>query len=195
MTLPTCYSWSPVGIRQRVAYEAPQGRRVNAIGAYFTHGPQAGHFVYRTWANLPKGKSAESVGLTSEEVGPIDASRLVAFLWQIAGRPTVFCSGWKRSRPLVIVMDNYAVHKSQVLKEAQADLLSADIHLLYLPSYCPELSAIEPVWRDVKHRQMPIRSFSDVKALKEAVESGLCRKAEALRQPLHKTTNLMHRAA
>src|SRR5262245_57342089 len=33
-TLPTSYSWYPVGERLKVPYEAPQGRRVNALGLY-----------------------------------------------------------------------------------------------------------------------------------------------------------------
>ena len=78
-------------------YQAPQGRRVNAVGAYFTHGPQAGRFEHRSWAVLPKARAkrprttpeerAAAQGLTVEEVGPIDAERLVAFLWQVAGCP------------------------------------------------------------------------------------------------------------
>jgi hypothetical protein len=42
LTLPTTYRWYPQGQRLRVPSPAPQGRRVNVIGAYFTHGPEAG---------------------------------------------------------------------------------------------------------------------------------------------------------
>ncbi len=42
LTLPTTYTWYLRGERLRVPYQAPQGRRVNVLGAYFTHGPQAG---------------------------------------------------------------------------------------------------------------------------------------------------------
>lgn len=62
MTLPTSYSWSPVGEPVRVDYEAPQGRRVNGIGAYFTHGPEAGSFFHETYVRfpLPKGLRPEA---------------------------------------------------------------------------------------------------------------------------------------
>src|SRR5918997_5248879 len=110
-TLPMGYSWFPVGPRLTVAYEAPQGRRVNAIGAYFTHGPEAGRFDYHTWAVLPKSRAkqprkapaerAAAHGLSVEEVGPIDAERVVTFLWQVAGRPQDAATAWKRGRPLV----------------------------------------------------------------------------------------------
>ena len=59
MTLPTAYSWFPIGQRLQVPYEAPQGRRVNAIGAHFSHGPHAGHFVHQTWAGLPKSRAKQ----------------------------------------------------------------------------------------------------------------------------------------
>ena len=42
MTLPTNYSWSAVGERVIIPYEASQGRRVNGIGAYCRAGPEAG---------------------------------------------------------------------------------------------------------------------------------------------------------
>ena len=53
-TLPTSYSWSRVGERLTVPYEAPQGRRVNVIGADFTHGPLAGRFETARYVRLPE---------------------------------------------------------------------------------------------------------------------------------------------
>src|SRR5918912_2432849 len=38
---------------------------------------------------------ATAQGLTAEEVGPIDAERFVAFLWQVAGRPAEATSDWQ----------------------------------------------------------------------------------------------------
>src|SRR5687767_3133449 len=126
MTLPTSYSWSLQGMRLRVPYQAPHGRRVNAIGAYFTHGPQAGRFDHHTWAVLPKSRAkqprktpqvrAAAHGLTVEEVGPIDAERVVTFLWQVAGRPAAAAAEWHRERPLMVALDNYAVHTSQTVE-------------------------------------------------------------------------------
>ena len=205
MTLPVCYSWFPIGERLCIPYEAPQGRRVNAIGAYFSHGPLAGHFAYQTWASLPpharaaKRKTAEQVahdyGLTCAEIGPIDAARLLAFVWHIAGRPHDAPQDWKRERPLMIVLDNYSVHKSQTIQDATADLEAADIYLVYLPSYSPELSKIEPVWNDVKHHYMPTRSYQEVKDLKQGTDDALARKAEQLRQLHSGTTNFQRMAA
>ena len=102
---------------------------MNVIGAYFTHGPEAGRLAYRSWAVLPKCRArtprttpeqrAAAHGLTVEEVGPIDAERLVAFLWQVAGRPADAPPTWRRALPLVVALDNYSVHTSQTVRAAQ----------------------------------------------------------------------------
>ncbi len=202
MTLPTTCSWFPIGQRLRVPYHAPQGRRVNAIGAHFTHGPAAGRLAYQTWAALPKRRAkkqrkslyelAAAHDLDADAVGPINSERVLAFIWCVAGRPHDASAEWKRARPLMIVLDNYAVHKSQTIGAAQPALIAADVHLIYLPSYCPELSAMESVWNDVKQHHMPIRSFERVVELKRAVDAALAHKAQQLRQAYAKTTNFAH---
>jgi putative transposase len=205
LTLPTTYSWCPQGQRLRVPYQAPQGRRVNVIGAYFTHGPDAGRLEYHSWAMLPKSRAqkprttpeerAAAHGLTVDALGPIDAERLVAFLWQVAGRPADAAPTWRRVRPLVIALDNYSVHTSQTVVAAQPRLAAANVELVYLARYCPEQSGIEPVWNDVKQHQIPIRSFAQVADLKHAVDDALARKAQQLQHAHGKSTNIQRLAA
>jgi len=186
-----------------VAYEANQGRRVNGIGAYFSDGPQAGQLDDALYLGLPKSRAKKTKGqivcmppgVLPEQVGPIDGERLVAFVWKIAGRPRVCLDGWKRVRPLYIWMDNYSVHVGQVFQEALASLAAADIHIRSLPGYCPELSEIEPIWQDVKYRQMTQRSFNDVLLLRDAVQAALERKADRLKAARQVTTNLLRVAA
>ncbi len=200
MTLPPCRSWFPEGERLKVAYEAPQGRRVNTIGAHFTHGPEAGRFEAQSWACLPKSRAkkqrktaaqvAAAHGLREEEVGPIDSARLVTFIWRAAGRGSEAPAGWKRARPLMVVLDNYSVHKSQVVEAAVVQLAAAEVHLVYLPAYSPELSRIEPDWNDIKQHHLPVRSFEQVAELKRAVDDALARRAAQLQQAHAKTTGL-----
>jgi hypothetical protein len=59
-----------------------------------------------------------------------------------------------------------------------------------LPAYSPKLSKIEPIWNDIKHHQIPIRSYTQLGDLKRAVEAALARKAGLLRVKATKTTNL-----
>ena len=198
--MPTTYSWYLQGARLTVPYEAPQGRRVNVIGAYFTHGPEAGRLVSQSWAVLPKCRAkrprttpaqrAAAHGLRLDEVGPIDAARLVAFLWQVAGRPADASAAWQRARPLVVALDNYAVHTSATLTAAVPALRAAKVELVYLARYCPEQSRIEPIWNDVKQHYLPTRSFARVADLKQAVDTALAHKAAALCRKSEKSTNV-----
>ncbi len=200
MTLPTNSSWFLQGARLTVPYQAPHGRRVNAIGAYFTHGPDAGRLAYQSWAVLPNSRAkqprkppqerAAAHGLTVNEVGPIDAARVLAFLWQVAGRPADAPAAWQRERPLMIALDNYAVHTSQTIQAACPQLAAAEVHLVYLARYCPEQSGIEPVWNDIKQHQLPTRSFERVADLKQAVDQALAHKATHLLLRSEKSMNV-----
>lgn len=204
MTLPTNYSWYPKGERLLIPYEAPQGRRVNAIGAYISHGVQAGQFTFATYAALPASRAkqprplaeqAAAHGLRAEEVGPIDRERFLQFVWMFAGRPAVYSVDWQRERPLAIWLDNYSVQKSERVQAELPALERAGITLHYLPSYSPELSKIEPIWQDVKHQDMRERSQTEVRALKQATEAALAKKAADLLAAHVKTTDLLRRAA
>jgi hypothetical protein len=173
-----------------VPYEAPKGRRVNGIGAYCTHGVEAGRFLYELCASLPKStakkqrktleEQAAKHDLRVEQVGTIEGERFVRFVWKVAGRPALYREGWQRERPLVIVVDNYSVHTCERVQDEQAAFAAAGITLFYLPSYSPELSGIEPVWHDVKYHEMTQRSFEILGALFRAVEEALARKARDL---------------
>ena len=188
MTLPAAYSWSPVGQTVIVPFEANAGRRLNVIGGYFSHGPQAGELLTETYLGLPKSRAKKTrgevlslpEGVSRDEVGPIDGHRLVAFLWRLAGRPSVCAPDWKRIRPLHVWLDNYSVHSSQPVKEALAEMQAADVHLHYLPTYSPEMSKIEPIWNDVKYHEMTNRSFTDILALRAAAHAAFERKAVKL---------------
>ena len=94
----------------------------------------------------------------------------------------------------MVVLDNYSVHTSKAVGDEEARLEAADVHLVSLPSYSPELSRIEPDWNDVKQHQLPVRSFERVAELKQAVDEALARKAHQLRQASAKTTSLRQAA-
>jgi transposase-like protein len=67
--LPTTYSWFPQGQRLRVPYQAPQGRRVNAVGAYFTHGPDAAKRFFQQ-ARTVVGHAPEKVTTDGHDAYP-----------------------------------------------------------------------------------------------------------------------------
>jgi len=54
---------------------------------------------------------------------------------------------WNDDRPIVMVTDNFAVHRSADVGRKAAEL---DIHLVFLPPYSPDLNPIEYIWKSLK---------------------------------------------
>jgi len=166
-TLPTGYGWGRLGRRLVVRHEAPQGRRVNVVGALAPHDPAGPRLIYETR------RKAE---------GRYDAAAHLAFVRRVADEAT----GTRRSRPCVVVLDTYSVHHSQAVKDALPDLAAAGVHFCFLPPYSPELNPIEPVWRQVKYQDIPERSHATDAALQAAVDSALATRARRLAEPTNK---------
>jgi transposase len=132
------------GQRKRVKYEYPQGRRVNALAAYAPYGPAP-------WLDAVPFERT----LTSDD--------LIAYL---KGRLPV------APVPRVVVLDNASLHISKVTKAARPGLAKLGIYLYYLPAYSPELNEIEPVFKQVKHHEIPTRSHTCKAELRGSVEQG-----------------------
>lgn len=142
-TLPVGYSWTLPGQRRLIRYEAPQGRRVNALAAY-----------------RPYGRSPRLEVFTAERTR--DAHDLLGFLRALP---------WSKV-PRVVVLDNASIHTRKVIRRARKGLADLGIYLYLLPPYSPELNRIEPVFRQVEHQEIPQRSFTTRSGLREAVEGG-----------------------
>ncbi len=142
-TLPTAYSWCLPGQRKRVKYESPQGRRVNAMAAYRPYGGPPRLEVF-----------------TAERTW--DSYDLLGFLKALP---------WAKV-PRVVVLDNASLHTSKVVREARKRLADAGIYLYFLPPYSSELNEIEPVFRQVKYQEIPVRSHTTRSGLRTAVEDG-----------------------
>lgn len=142
-SLPTGYSWCLPGRRKRVRYEYPQGRRVNALAAYRPTGR-------RPWI----GARAFERTITSDD--------LLAYLRSLP---------WA-AVPRVVVLDNAGIHTSRAVKAARPGLAAAGIYLYYLPAYSPELNRVEGVFKQVKHHDIPTRSYATRADLRAAVEDG-----------------------
>jgi hypothetical protein len=164
-TLPTGYTWARRGRRVVVPYEAPQGRRVNVVGAYAPYDPAGPTLRFATRRKAD---------------GPYDAAAHLAFVRQIAGLGPDPAVADERGRPCVVVLDNYAVHHAAAVKAAVPALAAGGVTFCYLPPYSPELNPIEPVWRQAKYQDLPERSHPTDTALQAAVEAALTDRARRL---------------
>ncbi len=152
------YCWVRKGERKRVPYEPPQGRRYNAMALYVPAGPHAAF----DWC-----------GTTRRH---FHAADVVHFLGQ---RPAT-------EVPLVLVLDNASLHRSATIRQALPDLRKHNVYLYYLPPYSPELNAIEPVFRAVKHLDLPERRYATAAQLEAAVDAAFVRvEAKVLGKPQH----------
>jgi transposase len=127
-----------------VKYEYPQGRRVNALASYEPFAPAP-------WLDAVPFERT----LTSDD--------LLAYLRERLPAATVH---------RVVVLDNASLHVSKVVRAARPGLARLGIYLYYLPAYSPELNRIEPVFKQVKHHDIPTRSFTSKADLRKAVEDG-----------------------
>ena len=162
-TLPTGYTWARVGVRKVVRYEAPEGRRVNAVGALAPYAPGGPRLVFET---------------RRKEQGKYDAATHLRFVREaVAGMPAGAGAGARAARPCVVVADNYAVHRARAVREAGPTLEAQGVRFFFLPPYSPELNAIEALWRQVKYQDLPERSYATAQALQDAVEDALTKRA------------------
>ena len=155
-------------------YEAPQGRRVNVLGALAPAGPHP----RLAWISRRSGQ------------GRLDSAAFLDFVARaVAGLPTPWDAlprNYVRDRPCTIVLDNYSVHRSAAVKAAAPALARAGVTFYFLPSYSPELNEIEPLWRHVKYGDLATRSFAAGDALHAAVDEALAKRAAALEHATHK---------
>ncbi len=137
------YSWVRQGRRKRIPSENPEGRRVNALAALIRTAGGAD----LCWTTKPKAFVAEEV---------------VQFLRDLPPAPV----------PTVVVLDNAGIHRSKLVRAARPALWAQRRYLYYLPPYSPELNAIEPAFRVIKHEELPERRYTTVAALTAAVDTG-----------------------
>lgn len=174
-TLPTGYTWARTGTRAVVWDEPPQGRRLNVLGALAVGGAAPG----LVW---------------TEPVGKLDSAAFLAFVWRdvaaLPAPPAELAPDFRRARPGVVVLDNYSVHCSGLVKAARPEFERVGIGFSYLPPYSPELNRIEDLWRHVKHEDLPVRSYRTLDALRTAVTDALTQHAVPPATAADSTTNL-----
>jgi putative transposase len=170
-TLPPGYTWAREGVRPLLRYEAPQGRRVNVLGAFAPVGPQP-RFVYES-------------RLAGE--GKLDGAALLDFVCRaVVGLPggraalDALPADYRRARPCTVALDNYGVHHSKPVKAALPRLEAIGVAFYYLPAYSPKLNRIEPEWHALKYDRLQDRSFTTGPALKAAVDAALDERAAEL---------------
>jgi hypothetical protein len=145
------YTWVRKRQRKRIPYENPEGRRVNALAALVKGGAPPALY----WVAKP---------------GSLRSDHLVAFLTELPPAPV----------PTVVVLDNGSIHRSKETRAAMPGLWARGVYLFHLPPYSPDLNAIEPAFRAIKHHHLPERRYASVPALLDAVAAAFTTYEEEL---------------
>lgn len=82
----------------------------------------------------------------------------------------------KEEKPLTIILDNARIHTAKIVEEA-CEILS--VNLVFLPPYCPFLSPIEDVWKDVK-RELYNENYFSLNELTELFERKFYEKVDQI---------------
>ena len=93
----------------------------------------------------------------------MNTQRMSEFLDQIAGRyPRDF---------IIMVVDGASSHRGKDL------IVPANVRLLPLPAYSPELNPQEHLWDELREKEFPNRVFDSLAGVKKQLRSGLIRLA------------------
>jgi transposase len=70
-----------------------------------------------------------------------------------------------QQKPALVVVDNAPIHTSEDFEEELERWQKADLHVKFLPPYCPELNLIELLWRKIKYEWLPLDAYLNFKTL------------------------------
>lgn len=72
-------------------------------------------------------------------------------------------------RPALVGIDNAPIHTSEEFAEQIARWQERDLHLKFIPPYCPELNLIEILWRKIKYDWLPLDTYQNFKTMTQAL--------------------------
>jgi transposase len=152
--------------------KAAKTRRLNQIRALLESLPRGHVAVYEDEVDIhlnPKIGLDWMVRGQQKEVGTPGKNhkRYLAGAWEVTTRQLVWVEGERKTSALFldlldkllatypqaklihVVLDNYRIHKSEIVNAALLGYLKGRIQLHFLPPYCPKHNRIERVWEDV----------------------------------------------
>jgi putative transposase len=161
---PVGYTWAKKRVRPCLPFEASCNQRINVLGA-LRYGSQR-ELIWE--CRNSSWKKADFLQFVWHKIARMEGEGAVGELppnWQ---RP---------SRRVILVVDNYSVHKNKEVAAMSQILQAVGVSLFYLPPYSPEMNLIEAEWRQIKYQGLPQRSYSDQDSLLAAVELAMAKRA------------------
>jgi transposase len=108
----------------------------------------------------------------------VDGPQFIAFLENLLR---------ERSRPLILLVDRASFHCSAAVRPF-VRAHRTPLRLFFFPAHAPELHPDEPVWNEIKHRQIgrqPVKNQLDLKQRLDAALHALQALPEKVRSFFH----------
>lgn len=146
---PVSYSYVKKGKQKAIKQTKKRGRRISILGIFaqeesFDYGLKVGGFKSKNYIEMMNWQ-AEKAEKYFQETGKIT----------------------------VIVLDNYAVHKSKIVKMQEGKWREQCLEFFFISAYSPELNLIETEWHQLKTHELAGRMFEDEYDLAMAVIEGI----------------------
>jgi transposase len=71
----------------------------------------------------------------------------------------------RQKKPALVIMDNAPIHTSEDFDDELDHWQKQELHVKFLPPYCPELNLIEILWRKIKYEWLPLDAYRNFKTM------------------------------
>jgi transposase len=152
--------------------KAAKTRRLNALGELLATLPRRARAFYEDEVDIhlnPKiGLDWMVQGQQKEVLTPgKNEKRYLAGALDVRTRVVIWVEGDRKTSYLIL--DNYKIHKSDMVHAALGGYLAGKVQLHFLPPYCPDDNQIERVWQDLHANVTRNHGCADMQTLMEEV--------------------------
>jgi len=150
------YSYIRVGKQKKIRQSKKRGKRLNILGIYepdksFNYAAAMGSIKKENFVKILDKEASEAAQIRRQ-----------------TGVDTV------------IVLDNYSLHKSHLVRAKEKEWEAQGLSLFFLPTSSSELNLIEGEWHQIKSHEISGRMFEDEYELVQAVSPSLRERSEKL---------------
>jgi transposase len=149
-----------------------EGTRVLDLWYYAEAGFTLPPSLPSAWQRVgPRLELASAQGPRQNVVGFFNLNnQFYAFAFQgpIDSPPVIHCFDLFRQqqqKPALVVVDNAPSHTREDFEEERDRWQKNDLHVKFLPPYCPELNLIELLWRKITYEWLPLDAYQNFKTL------------------------------
>ena len=81
-----------------------------------------------------------------------------------------FCAQNQSEKPIIVILDNASVNTAKMILNSLKHWHAQNVFPYFLPTYSPELNAIEMLWKKIKYSWLSFDAYECFEKLKDSVE-------------------------